>query len=328
MVTGVVADVLEKARAGELFKPVPEEAAPAEVAEEAVPPAEEAEAVEAEAPAEEAVPAAAETWEEAEEELLEAVPEGTDEAFQQARRDALEILFETLRAGLEGVYVEELEARASAEELRGSYRDLVAQLSRQVAETLRQAQADIRYALNRDGSLRSLDEAFMDSYRRLCRLFFRAVAVGAVRSEAPEPAPRMLLVCRPDSPLRESFEAIANMEESGDAFVVAERYRQLPHLVRLLGPTHVLVEATRVGAIIDQIGAVSRMPESRRIRFVGVRRREADAATVDTLRGIGIEEMVDDGPGLLEELRRWAEGARPVSVQVTGSGEGLAASLG
>jgi len=291
VVTGVVADVLEQLRAGTLtMEKVPPAEAPV------VP--EEAEAVAAapEPVAQEIAPEAVEPWEEAEE-LYEPLAPVSDATAERARRDSLEMMFETLRAGLEGVYVEEVETRAAGDTPR-AYTELASQLAERFSETLLQARSGVRFALNKDGSLRSLDEALLAAFRRVCRLLFRAVSDGAVESEESGGSVRLLLVCSGESALRETFETIRAESSGWNVLIVAERFRQLPLLTRLYGPTHLIVEASRGGAISDQVKLIHSMPESRRLQVLGLTSPGGPASADVDWKELGIETWLEDGPGL------------------------------
>lgn len=251
-----------------------------------------------------------EAWEEAEEaaeeEVTPAALTGAQLSAVAGRRDALEMMFETMRAGLEGVYVEEVDTPAGAgADAAKSYTDLVSQLNRQLVETLGQARSGLRFALS-NGSLRSLDDALLDAYRRLCRLLFRAVGAGAISQEAEGLGQaRLLVACRRESPLFETLSAITHQTSDWHAFVVAERFRQLPIMTRLYGPSHLVLEVGRNSALWDQVKLVRSMPEGRRIQIVGVRSCDDKSAAPDAglLKELSIETVLDDGPDLLVALR-------------------------
>lgn len=252
-------------------------------------------------------PAAAESWEEgeegAEEEATPVAPGA--QLDEEARREALEMMFETLRASLEGVYVEEVDTPAGAAANQAkSYTDLVSQLARQLGETMGQAKSGMRFALS-NGSLRSLDEALIDAYRRVCRLLFRAVVAGAVKQEAGVSRARVLIACRRDSQVFETLQAVTHQNAEWQAFLVAERFRQLPIMTRLYGPTHVIVEASRQGAVWDQLKIIRNLPEGKRLQIIGVRRADGEPAPVspEMLAELGIDTVLDDGPEMLVGLR-------------------------
>lgn len=331
-VTGVVADVLARAREGVLVKPemaapVPAPAPPAAAAPSPIaagPPAAAPEAkpelppitiappapVEPPAPlagvplpaVPAAEPAAAETWEEAEEpgeEEAAAVPAVAD----AARREAMEAVLEALRSGLEGVYVEEVDTTtgAAADEAK-SYTDLVSQLTRQLGETLIQARSGARFILSSDGSVRSLQEMLFDAYRRVCRLFFRAVGTGAVGEEEQAARARVLVACRRESDLYETLQSLAHQEQ-WHGLMIGARFRQLPVMLRLYGPTHLVVEGAR-GALWDQVRVVRAMPEGRRLKIVAVTRPEGELATDRrAIAELGVDVVLEDGPEVLDALR-------------------------
>lgn len=257
-----------------------------------------------------AAKAPAESWEESDEvgEEEVALPAAlTSGQLSEAagRRDALEMMFETLRAGLEGVYVEEVDtpAGAAADEAK-SYTDLVSQLTRQLGETLSQARSGVRFALS-NGSLRSLDEGLFDAFRRVCRLLFRAVAAGAVEQQAATSRARVLIACRRESQAFETLQAVTHQNGDWHTLLVPERFRQLPIMTRMYGPTHVVVETTRQGALWDQLKVIRSLPEGRRLQIIGVRHADAAGASADAaaLAELGIETVLDDGPDLLVALR-------------------------
>lgn len=313
-VTGVVADVLARSREGGLIRtetPVGEVAAvemaaAVEAAQVSVAPVAEpaplgivGPPIRVEAP-QPAPPA--EVWEEAEEEQSAAEVEAPAPAADAGRREALEMMFESLRAGLEGVYVEEVDtpAGAAADEAK-SYTDLVLQLTRQLGETLSQARSGLRFNLSSDGSVRSLDDSLLDAYRRLCRLLFRAVAAGAVQQDSKTVPARVLVACRRDGEVLETLGAAARSSD-WHGFTVCERFRQLPILTRLFGPTHLVVELCRSGALVDQLRAMKKMPEWKRLRVIGVARGRTTLEP-DLISDLGIETVLEDGPELLAGLR-------------------------
>jgi len=349
-VTGVVADVLARAKEGSLIKPdlaaaAPAAAvapAPAPVAPPAVAPAAApvVPAPVAAAPAAASVPAArvepppitiappapveppaplagvppppaaapveapaAEAWEEGEEGAEEEVAARVPAISDAARREAMEGVLEALRSGLEGVYVEEVDTTtgAAADEAK-SYTDLASQLTHQLGETLVQARSGARFILSSDGSVRSLQEMLFDAYRRVCRLFFRAVGTGAVGDEEQAARARVLVACRKESDLYESMQLLGRQDE-WHGLVIGQRFRQLPIMLRLYGPTHLVVEAGR-GALWDQLRIVRSMPEGRRLKILAIVRPDGepgkDAAVFSEL---GIDAVVEDGPDVLDAVR-------------------------
>jgi CheY-like chemotaxis protein len=251
-------------------------------------------------PAVAAEPATGEAWEEVEESEEEVVPAHV----LAERREVLEVMFESLRAGLEGVYVEEVDtpAGAAADEAR-TYTDLVSRLARQLGETLDQARSGTRFALSSDGSVRSLDDNLFDAYRRFCRVLFRAATAGAVVQEVGATRARVLVACRRDSDLFATLCRLAEKEAGWHGFMVCERFRQLPIMTRVFGPTHIVAEISPVGALMDQIATLRAMPEARRFQIIGVS-RAGESADAEQLSGLGIRTLLRDGPDLWASLCR------------------------
>ncbi len=220
---------------------------------------------------------------------------------------ALERMFETLLAGLEGVYVEEVDTPTGAvADQAQSYTDLAARLTRQLGETLAHAQSGARFGLCSDGSVQSLADMLLDTHRRVCRLLFRAAAAEAVDTEVAGRSRARLLVVR--HPNGEPIEQLLTPTEDGDdwhLFSVASDFRQLPLLTRLYGPTHLVVETAQHPALWDQLRLVLALPESRRLRIVGVTSPHDTLTPVDaaTLAELGIATVMDSGPGLRHALR-------------------------
>jgi len=218
-------------------------------------------------------------------------------------RDGLEAMFETLRAGLEGVYVEEMDTpRGAGADPTHSYTELVSRLSQQLGETLEQAESRQRFRLYGDGSVRSLDESLLETYRRVCRLLFRAVASGAVGEAATRERPRVLIVSPRDGDSHDLLAGLARDPGEAHAFHVASDYRQLPMLVRLYAPTHLVVDAGRGGAIWEQLKTLRSLPEARRTQILAISHGEAreSAAFAD----LGADAVLEAGPGLQEAIRR------------------------
>ncbi len=259
---------------------------------------------------------ASDAWDEGDEAGLDEETPAPTIAGDQPRRELVELMFEALSAGLEGVYVEEIDtpAGAAADEAK-SYTDLVAQLTRQLGEALTQARAGRRFALCSDGSIRSLDDVLFDAYRRVCRLLFRAAAGGAVAHTPSHRAARVLVACHRDSDLFASVREATDGRGAWHTLLVSERFRQLPILTRLYGPTHLVVEIAGSGALWDQLGALRAMPELRRMRVVGVARAAADSARAvqlpdaAALRARGVEEVLHGDTDLAAAMRRWIVGA-------------------
>jgi len=310
--TWVVAEII--AQAAEAAEAAPVEAPPAEVpppaaaqppVSEPAPPA----AVMPPAPTpafepaaplpHEAPPPVGEAWEEAEEAEEEVVPA----QVAAERKEALEVMFESIRAGLEGVYVEEVDttAGAAADEAK-TYTDLVSRLGRQLGETLHQARSGLRFALSSDGSVRSLDENLFDAFRRFCRVLFRAATAGAVGQEASVSRARVLVVCRRESELFETLKRLTDQDGDWHGFMVCERFRQLPIMTRLYGPTHVIAEVSRPGALVDQLKTIRKLPEARRIKVIGVCRPDENPEP-EMVTELGVQAMLRDGPELWGVLR-------------------------
>jgi CheY-like chemotaxis protein len=243
-------------------------------------------------------PVAAEAWEEAEEAEEEIVPVHV----VAERREALEVMFESLRAGLEGVYVEEIDtpAGAATDEAR-TYTDLVSRLARQLGETLDQARSGIRFALSSDGSVRSLDDNLFDAHRRFCRVLFRAATAGAVVQEIGATRARVLVACRRESDLFETLRRLVEKDAGWHGFMVCERFRQLPIMTRVFGPTHIVAEVSRMGALMDQVETLRAMPEARRFQIVGVC-RAGENPDPERLSSLGIRTLLRDGPDLWAAL--------------------------
>ncbi|HUI27703.1 MAG TPA: response regulator [Candidatus Kryptonia bacterium] len=188
-----------------------------------------------------------------------------------ARREMLEMMFETLRAGLEGVYVEEVDTpEGAAADQATSYTGLIERLGRELDETLHHARSGARFTLYGDGSIRSLDETLLDVFRRSCRLLFRAVVAGAVENEAAPQRARILAVCNRDSRMLDQLRSLGAAHPEWQVFTISEGFRQLPMMTRLYGPTHVIAEVTGGGALWDQLRVLQRLPETRSMTIVGV----------------------------------------------------------
>ncbi|MGH7787436.1 MAG: response regulator [Candidatus Binatia bacterium] len=220
------------------------------------------------------------------------------------RRESLEWVFETLRAGLEGVSVEEMDTpTGAAADQAQSYAQLASRLGVQLAEALRQAESGARYALCSDGSVRSLGDTLLDSYRRVCRLLFRAAAAGAVDPGASDERPRVLVVCHRDSAVREPLERASREAVDWHVLRVAADFRQLPMTARLYGPTHAIVDAGHGGALWDQIQVIRALPEGRRLQIIGVVPDGAAPPNRERAEALGLSHVVEAGADLLAELR-------------------------
>jgi CheY-like chemotaxis protein len=190
-------------------------------------------------------------------------------AHRQVRRSSLEVVFETLRAGLEGVYVEEVDTPGAMTDQAKSYTQLASVLAQQLRETLQQAESGMPFRLCSDGSVRSLYDSLLDAHRRFCRLLFRA-GQAAADPDRVLARPRLLVVCQRDSELLDTWSSAARRRTDWHLFLVSSSFRQLPLMTRLYAPTHVVVEGGCGNAVWDQLKTLRRMPEGRRIRFIGV----------------------------------------------------------
>jgi hypothetical protein len=237
--------------------------------------------------------------------------EDADEALEApasfpSGRDGLEAMFETLRAGLEGVYVEESDTPAGVGvDAAQSYTDLASRLAQQLGETLEQAESRQRFRLYGDGSVRSLDESLLETYRRVCRLLFRAAA-GALGETAHRERPRVLVVCPRDGESHERLSALARDAGEAHVFVVASDYRQLPILARLYGPTHLVVDTGRGGALLEQLKIVRALLR-RRTKVLAIA-PAAESGRAAQLQDLGVDVVLDAGPGMQEAIRRWLSG--------------------
>jgi hypothetical protein len=224
-------------------------------------------------------------------------------------RAAVDVMFEALRGSLEGVFVEEMDTRAGAAADQAlSHSELAERLARQMREALRQTQSGVRHHLCSDGSIRSLDESLFDTYRRLCRLMFRAVRAGAVHDEVvAQHKPRVLFVCRRTSELFERLQSIA--QERADEWVcatIAADFRQLPIMARLFGPSHIVVEAIPGTALWDQMAILREMPEGKRASVVGVATEERgdgeESSEREVLAAHGVQTILGAGAALPQLL--------------------------
>ena len=296
-VHAVIEDVLALVEGGAPFAaPAATAAAPVEAAPEIAPVA-----------AEIVAPAAA--WSESEDDLDDEidVEPVAPAAATAGRREALDAIFETLRAGLEGVHVEEADttAGAAADQSR-SYAELASHLARQLEETLAHATSGTRHSLGSDGSIRSLEDALLDAYRRVCRVIFRSVTAGVARASAEAPRPRVLVVGRPDGEPMEAVAAAAH-DANWHLFRITSGFCQLPVMARLYGPSHLVVDLSGP-TVWSELAALRQMGESRRLRLIGV--VDADAAMPDRaqLASHGIGTLLVAGPRLADEIHRWVSG--------------------
>ena len=239
----------------------------------------------------------------------------TSPSGSPAARASLERMFETLLAGLEGVYVEEIDTPTGAvADQAKSYTDLASRLTRQLDETLEHAKSGARFGLCSDGSVQSLADMLLDTHRRVCRLLFRAVAAGAVDTElAGRSRARVLVVRHPDGEAVEQLLAPGGDAADWHVFSVASDFRQLPLMTRLFGPTHLIVETAQHAALWDQLRLVRALPEGRRLEILGIMSTSAAVKAVDaaTLAELGISTVVDSGRDLRNVLRARIGGSSP-----------------
>lgn len=224
-----------------------------------------------------------------------------------APREALDAIFETLRAGLEGVHVEEADtpAGAAADQSR-SYAELAAHLARQLGETLAHATSGARYSLCSDGSIRSREDALLDAYRRVCRLVFRSASAGVAGPHAGERAARVLVVGRPDGEAAEAVDAAARGAD-WHLFRIASGFCQLPLMARLYGPTHLVVDLSGP-TLWNELATLRQMGESRRLRVIGVVAAGAAVPDDAQLARHGVGTVLVAGPRLADDLRRGIAG--------------------
>jgi hypothetical protein len=228
-----------------------------------------------------------------------------------ANPSAADWLFETLRDGLEGVYVEELDTPAGALADRAqSYTDLASRVREQLGEALRQAESGAPYTLCDDGSIRSLGETLLDGYRRVCRLVFRAAAAGVLTRDGGDAArPRVLVACHRDSPIYGALTRAVAEADDWLAVQVASDFRQLPMTVRLFGPTHVLVDGSPGGPVWDQLALARRLPEGQRLHCIGILPDGVADTRTDQLAAV-----VPAGDDLLAALRACVQSSPEAAI--------------
>lgn len=244
--------------------------------------------------------------------LAERTPAGSDTgapaSMPLAARPA-EWLLEALRDGIEGVYVEEADTPGALADRAQSHTALATRLRAQLAAALEQAESGASHALCDDGSIRSLGETLLDGYRRFCRLLFRAAAAGVLApGETGAPAPRVLVACHRDSPVHAPLARAMAEAEDWVHLEVAGDFRQLPALVRLFAPTHLVVDGTPGGPLWDQLAVLRRLPEGQRLACIGVL-PDAQAAAAPAL-----ETTVTAGADLLAALRARVHPASEVAA--------------
>ncbi|MCX8073216.1 MAG: response regulator [Candidatus Binatia bacterium] len=196
---------------------------------------------------------------------------GTPFTSEANRREALDLMFETLRSSTEGVYVEEVDTPlgATADQAK-SYIEILEALIRELGEGLQHARSGVKYRLYSDGSVRSFDESLHEIFRRSCRLLFRATSAGAVAHEAPAQKLRVLIVATKGSAVHRQISAVVSAHPEWQVFHVTEGFRQLPMIVRLFAPAVVLTEVTWSGALWEQLGLAARLPELAAARVFGI----------------------------------------------------------
>jgi hypothetical protein len=228
-------------------------------------------------------------------------------AAAAAPREALDAIFETLRAGLEGVHVEEADtpAGAAADQSR-SFAELATRLSRQLGETLVHATSGARYTLCSDGSIRSLEDALLDAYRRVCRLVFRSVGAGIAATHTGDRNPRVLVVGRADGEVAEAAAAAARGAD-WHLFRIGSGFCQLPMMARLYGPSHLVVDLSGP-TLWKELATLRQMSESRRLRIIGVVAAGAAVPDETQLASHGIGALLIAGPRLADDLRRGIAG--------------------
>ncbi len=207
---------------------------------------------------------------EAEEPRFRATPP-SGRLLPAAGHETLDLLFETLRASIEGVYVEEVDTPlgAAADQAK-SYTDLLEALTRELAEGLRHARSGSRFSMYGDGSVRSLDDSLLEIFRRSCRLLFRAATSGALTQESPPARERVLIVCQKNSPVHRQIPALVAVHPEWQVFTISEGFRQIPMIAQLYGPTRIIAEVTWSGALWDQLRILRQMPESSGQTCIGI----------------------------------------------------------
>jgi len=196
---------------------------------------------------------------------------GTPLASEPARREALDLMFETLRSSTEGVYVEEVDTPLGATtDQAKSYIDILEALIRELGEGLQHARSGFKYRLYSDGSVRSFNESLHEIFRRTCRLLFRATSAGVAAHESPTEKKRVLVVCTKGSTVHRQLPALSAAHPDWQLFHITEGFRQLPMITRLFGPQTVLAEVTWSGALWDQLALAARLPDMASAQVIGI----------------------------------------------------------
>lgn len=203
----------------------------------------------------------------------EVSPERAHPAFatEAERREALDLMFETLRSSIEGVYVEEVDTPlgAAADQAK-SYVQILEALIQELSEGVRHARSGAKFLMYSDGSVRSLDGSLHEIFRRTCRLLFRATSAAVVSNEAPTQKQRVLILCQKGTTLCRQIPALLAAHPDWQAFTVSEGFRQVPMVVRLFGPSLVIAELTGAGALWEQLRLAAQLPELQSAEVVGV----------------------------------------------------------
>ncbi len=196
---------------------------------------------------------------------------GVPLASESDRREALDLMFETLRSSTEGVYVEEVDTPLGATtDQAKSYIDILEALIHELGECLHHARSRVKYRLYSDGSVRSFNESLHEIFRRACRLLFRATSAGVAAHEMPVEKKRVLVVCTKGSMVHRQLPALTAAHPDWQIFHITEGFRQLPMITRLFGPQAVFVEITWAGALWDQLALTARLPEMASAEIIGV----------------------------------------------------------
>jgi hypothetical protein len=187
----------------------------------------------------------------------------------------------------------------------------------------------VQFRLCSDGSIRSLDDTLLDTYRRVCRLLFRAVGSGAMVNElVSRTPPRVLVICRRGGETHERLDGLKHAGTDWQVFTMGSDVRQLPLMTRLYGPSHVVVETTYGSGVWDQLKTVRALPEGQRLAIIAVSPadRGQTAADIDALRALGIDATIEAGPFMVDALREHIDAPQAVRSipQMAGATESVA----